>query len=93
MNRDITLGRLIAILLPVFIICIGWIKVHEDRQDSKLDKVIEHEERIKSLESFKEDIKLYQTKQDKNHIETLEAISGLNTNLEVLVERIKHTSK
>ena len=93
MNREVTLGRLITIFLPIFIICIGWIKVHEDRQDSKLDKVIEHEERIKALESFKEDIKLYQTKQDNNHIETLEAISGLTTSIEVLVERVKHTSK
>ena len=97
MNRQMTLGRFLTIILPLLIVLLGWAKVHEERQEQELKKLseskVEHEQRITALEDFKQDIKIYQTKQDKNHIETLEAISGLNTNLEVLVERIKHTSK
>ncbi len=97
MNRQMTLGRFLTIILPLLIVLLGWAKVHEERQEEELKKLseskVEHEQRITALEDFKNDIKLYQAKQDKNHIETLEAISGLNTNLEVLVERIKHTSK
>ena len=94
MNRQMTLGRLLAILVPFFLILIGWWKVHEDRQDEKSTEnsnaIIKHAEQITSLEEFKKDIKIYQKKQDSNHIETLEAISGLTTSIEVLVERVEH---
>lgn len=97
MNREITLGKLIAILLPIFIVFLGWQKVHEERQDKKLSSLseskVEHAQRIKALESFKEDIKVYQTKQDSNHIETLEAIGGLTTSIGVLAERVESIKK
>ena len=97
MNRQMTLGKFLTIVLPLLIVLLGWSKVHEERQDKRLrdlsEAKVEHEERIKSLESFKKDIKAYQTKQDKNHIETLTAIGGLTTGIEVLVERIDHISK
>lgn len=97
MNRNVTLGGLLTVFIPVFLMLAAWMKTHEDRQDEKTTQntnyIIQHEERIVSLEEFKEDIKLFQEKQDKNHIETLEAISGLTTSIEVLIERNKHTGK
>tara|TARA_R110000803_G_scaffold173026_2_gene235757 strand:- start:162 stop:473 length:312 start_codon:yes stop_codon:yes gene_type:complete len=94
MKRPMTLGRFIALTSGIVFLLISWLKTHEDRQDKELktlnDSSISHDQRIRAMEEFKEDVKVFQEKQESNHIETLSAISGLTTNIEVLVERSKH---
>ncbi|MDB4299640.1 hypothetical protein N9928_01165 [bacterium] len=98
MNRTVTLKGLMAFCTFLGFILFPIHKSYQETQEKQnsnieilQDAKVEYRERIIVLEEFKEDIKVFQEKQDKNHIETLEAISGLTTSIEVLVERVKHT--
>lgn len=105
MDRTLTLKDLFrwmaGVAASLALLVVTWLKTHEDKQDQTMANIKEsqahiiksqasHEIRITANEDFKKDVKLFQIKQEENHIETLKAIGGLNTNIDVLVERVSH---